>query len=291
MSGRFSGYCIGVDGGGTGCRAAVARADGTIISRGNGGPANVTSNAQEAVANTRTAILQAAENAGLSKADLDGARVHFGLAGVLGQREMDLVAEASPVANARVTDDRAISLAGALGGRNGVLLAIGTGTIIAASRDGRQQFVGGWGLHLDDQGSGAWLGQNLLRDVMLAHDGLAPETDLIRATRATFGGTDDIVRFAATAGPGDYAELAPEIVAAARAGDATALSLMRRGSEYFARALDVLGLGAGDVLCLSGGLGPHYHPYLPELHTRRIEPAAGTALDGAVRLAREAGPG
>ena len=54
-------YAIGIDGGGTSCRAAVADATGRILGRGRAGAANIMSDASGALENivaaTRSAFL------------------------------------------------------------------------------------------------------------------------------------------------------------------------------------------------------------------------------------------
>ena len=41
----------------------------------------------------------------------------------------------------------------------------------------------------------------------------------------------------------------------------------------------------GGLLCLSGGVGPHYAPYLDPDWQARLVTAEGTALEGALALA------
>ena len=70
---------------------------------------------------------------------------------------------------------------------------------------------------------------------------------------------------------------------AAKAGDSAGLSLMWQGATFLRFALDGLGHRAGEPLCLTGGVGVHYAPYLDDLTL--IAPK-GSALDGALALAR-----
>jgi glucosamine kinase len=48
--------CLGVDGGGSGCRAALCDAQGRIVGTGHGGPANATSDFDGACSNIADAI-------------------------------------------------------------------------------------------------------------------------------------------------------------------------------------------------------------------------------------------
>lgn len=287
MNKRTYPFLIGCDGGGTGCRVAVADRDGRVLAECAGGPANVTSDFAGAIANVEAALAGVAARLGMARADLAPAAAHFGLAGVMTPADAARVAAALPFAQCAVTEDRAIALAGALAGADGVLMSIGTGTIIAAQRGAQQIHIGGWGLQLSDQASGAWLGRALLERVLLCHDAMAEHSGLTRAVLDRFDGAPSrIVTFAATARAADYAALAPEIIAAAARGDDTATGLLRSGAEYLARALVVTQFRAQEALCLTGGVGPHYAGYLPAQVQPHIIAPKGSALAGALYLAR-----
>ena len=61
---------------------------------------------------------------------------------------------------------------------------------------------------------------------------------------------------------------------------------MRRGADYLNTTLLVAQLAKDDVICLTGGVGPHYAPYLAAPFQDRICPPQGAALDGALALAQ-----
>jgi glucosamine kinase len=294
-----AGLVIGIDGGGSRCRGAVAGPDGRVLGRGEGGPANVSSDFSGALSSLAEAVARALAAAGRTAEGV--VAVHAGLAGVMRPADGARVAAAltaaalggiSPPGGVTVTDDRPTSVAGALAGRDGALAAVGTGSFVALARGGALRCVGGWGAAVGDQASGAWLGRRLLERTLLWHDGLAPETPLLAATLRGFGGDPvAIVEFAASARPAELAALAPRVADAAEGADAAGSALMQEGADYLARALDALGLSGGEVLCLSGGLGPRYAPHLRADLRARLARPAGDALDGAVRLALRAGAG
>jgi glucosamine kinase len=280
-------FLIGIDGGGTSCRATLlagpdkARYDVVL------GPANVSTDFDAALATINAALAQLAERAGLRMADLSTATAHLGLAGVMSPAIATRVAAHLPFAHVSVTDDRPTTIAGALGEADGALAAIGTGSFIGRQVAGKIHGVGGWGFYIGDQASGAWLLRRCLEEVMLAVDGFAPHTDLSRAILKEHG--DDpgqIVMFSLNSQPSDYARLARDVVAAAEAGDPLGARLMQEGAAYIRRALEVVGWKPSEALCLTGGLGPAYASWLE----RPTVTAKGTALDGALALAaRHAG--
>lgn len=276
---------LGLDGGGSGCRALLWR--GAVIGAGSAGPANASSDPEGAAANLRAAAEAAARDAGLPPAALDAAIGHAGVAGVQSPAQAAWLAARLP-GRCRVTEDRDTAVAGALGATgDGAVAAIGTGSFVALRRDGVLRAAGGWGLALSDNASGGWLGREALAATLAGCDGTGPRSDLTAALLARFGAAQDIAAFAATARPADYAALAPEIVAAAQAGDAVATALIARGADWIEAALAALG-HRDEPICLTGGLAPCYRAALDRPGRRFMAPI-GTPLDGALALARSAG--
>ncbi len=280
---------LGIDGGGTGCRAALWR-DG-LLGQASAGPANMTTDFESGIGNILAAVDAAAAAAGLARSDLGQAIGHAGLAGVLTEAQAARVAARLP-GRCRVTEDRDIAIAGALGPTaDGAVLAIGTGSFVGLRRGGEIRAVGGWGLQLSDQASGGWLGREALAATLEALDGLRPRGGLAETLLRRFGGgAPGIVDFAAGARPADYGALAPIVVAAAEAGDPMAREIVARGAGWIDRALAALGHRDEDLLCLTGGLGPSYRAALQRPGRRFVAPA-GSPLDGALFLARGAAAG
>ncbi|GGF85336.1 glucosamine kinase [Mameliella alba] len=277
-------YLIAVDGGGSGCRAVVASYEGRILGEGRAGPANATSDLVQSIANTRVAIGAALGSAGLEAEGRERFVAHLGLAGALTSEVTSRINRECGLPHATVGDDLETALAGALGSGDGILVSVGTGSVMAGHRSGETSRIGGWGLQVSDQASGAWLGRGLMERVLLCHDGLEAHSDLTASVLAEFGGALEIVAFATGATPGEYATWAPRVVAAADT-DAQAVALMTAGAAYLGRGIGVLDPSGRAPVCLTGGLGPAYGPYLPDLQGRIVQPQ-GTALDGALRLAR-----
>lgn len=280
-------FIIGVDGGGTSCRAALRY--GSVAVERRGGPANVSDFAP-AIATIRDTLLGLAADAGLAPAALGRAQLHLGLAGVTTNEKASRVklalAESLTLGRITVSDDQRTTFVGALGAQDGAVAAIGTGSFVGRQAGGKLRVLGGWGFKLGDQASGAWLGQRLLQEVMLAEDGITDPSGLTRAIMARHGGNPaSVVAFAIAATPPDFATLAPEVASAATAGDAVALRLMGEGAHYIARALASLGWQAAEPVCLAGGIGASYRHHLPAPVIAALRMPLGTALDGALALA------
>ena len=276
---------LGIDGGGTSCRAALiaggARHEVTL------GPANVSTDFDAAIGTIADALGQIARKASLHPDALRDAPAHLGLAGVMSDAIAVRVAAALPLARASVTDDRPTTIAGALGNADGSVAAIGTGSFVGRQHDGRIDGVGGWGFYLGDQAAGAWLMRRCLEQTLLAVDGLRAASPLTDAMLTEHGGDPArIVQFSLTAQPADYARLARHVVAHAGQGDPLGRALLDEGAAYIRAALDRLGWTPGDPLVFTGGLGAAYaaHMGLPATKPK------GTALDGALILARRTAP-
>ncbi|MFY0633388.1 MAG: ATPase [Vannielia sp.] len=276
---------IGCDGGGSGARLALLW-DGRRH-EAKGGPANATSDFAGAVAEVLALLERVAAQAGLAIDALRGVPAHFALAGVVNDEIARAVAAELPLP-AVVEEDRRAAVRGALGAGAGYVAGIGTGSYIA--RQGPEGFasIGGHGLVLGDEASGAWVGRELLRAVIAVADGLAEGSGLTRAVAQEMGGAAGVVGFAASAGPRDFARLAPRVFDAAE--DAVAGQIIARGADYIARGVARLGWQTGDVLCLTGGAGPRYAAALPAGMRAALVPAQGSALEGALALALEQRP-
>jgi glucosamine kinase len=280
-------YLLGIDGGGTGCRAAIANMDGMILAEAQGGPANIATNYTDARANIIAAATQAAALAGLGAGALAQSSAVLGLAGSnLGDYAARL-ADDLPFAANEIVNDSIITLEGAIGGVEGCIAAIGTGSVFAARDANGVRMLGGWGFLLGDDGSGARLGKDLLRLALLVHDGVRPTGSLTRAILDEFNNRpDEIVETAKTWSPGDFGKLAPRIVDAWRSGDEQAAQLLRHHAGLVQDSVDAVGFSPAKAFCVLGGLGHVYLELLDPKYRHAAQPPKGNALTGAVALAQ-----
>jgi len=278
---------LGVDGGGTRCRARLADLTGEILGEAVTGPANIGLGLQESL----TSLLRATGDC-LKQADLDGHEdkiiACLALAGACEPSTL-FRAQSSPLpfCHAIFTSDARAACFGAHPDRDGGIIVVGTGSVGWGIAGGREFRAGGWGFPLSDEGSGAWLGSEVLRHVLRAHDGLGPWTTLLRSTFDEFeADAHAIVRWMRHAGPRDYARLAPRIVAHSERGDAVGRKLLKAAAGHIdVMAARLLELGAVR-LSLMGGLKDKIEPHLSAGTRAHLVPPAGDALAGALELAR-----
>jgi glucosamine kinase len=273
---------LGIDGGGTGCRAAVADGSGRILGTGVSGPANIASD----LAGASRSILEATEQA---LADAGGLAVPgdltagMGLAGANAAGVAERLRANLPFARIRIETDAVAAVKGALGEGDGIVAALGTGSVFASQRGGQIRQVGGWGLILGDEGSGARLGRSLLAAALGAVDGLRAMTPLLAEVVRKYGGAEGVIAFSLAARPAEFAALAPRIVGSE---DPVAQDLMAEAVEDVARSIALLQGDAPLPVTYLGGLGPVYAARLGDRWA--VRKPLGSAIDGALMLARGA---
>ena len=269
---------LGLDGGGTGCRAALADLNGTVIARAEGGPANIASDPDRARDNILSTLMATLRAAG---AEPVGLCLGLGLAGANMAGASARLAAGLPFSRLRIETDAVAAALGALGGADGIVAAIGTGSVFAVVEGGHVRQIGGWGFVLGDEGSGAVIGRAILSAALRADDGHLAMTPLLDRLLREHGGPAGIVAFAQTARPADFGRLAPDVLASP---DPAALAVMTAAAAEVASSIDLLQAGRALPVVFTGGLGP---TYLARLAGRWVtRDAVGTALDGALMLAR-----
>ncbi len=187
---------MGLDGGGSKLRIAITDADLRSLASIESGPANPSVIGHD---NARTLIRDEIAKA-LGQARLQPQEIAAAAIGIAGASNLhsedwllETVAPALPDALIVPSSDLEIALVGALGQRQGILLLAGTGSAVYGVAPGGQRLqIGGWGYLLGDEGSGYWIGSQLLRHVIARHDqGASCEGDaLSRACMDALGLTE-----------------------------------------------------------------------------------------------------
>lgn len=279
-------FVLGIDGGGTSCRAALATVEGTVIGRAKSGAANIRTDLTGARSNIVDAARQAFIAAGQDPELIPQTPAILGLAGAnVGTYRQQLEA-ILPFSTSRVETDAEIALEGAVGSGDGAMAILGTGTAYMARRNGTSRAIGGWGFQVGDQGSGARIGRDLLEQTLLAHDGVRARSPLTDAMMATFrNNPEDVVEFTTNAKPGDFGGFAPKVFEHAEKGDTVANWIVDKAVSDVEASLGALGLPDDAPLCLLGGLAPLYAPRLSARYQALLKPPLDDALGGAVQMA------
>ena len=281
---------LGVDGGGTTCRARLGDMTGAKLGEAIAGPANIRFGLERSFSAILQATTECLVQAGLSSRDCSRITACLALAGA---SEPKYLAAAQnhphPFHRAIVTTDAQAACVGAHGGGDGGNIIVGTGSIGWAERNGVRHRVGGWGWPISDEGSGTWLGHQALCRVLWAYDGRIEWSPLLRALFARFEQDPHaMLQWTLNAAPRDLGSFAPIVVEHAAKNDRVGRELMQTAASHIdAIAKRLIAVGTRQI-ALAGGLSDHVAPWLSTITRSHLVPPKGDALDGALHLARQA---
>ncbi len=280
-------FFLGIDGGGSRCRARIRNTAGKVLGEAVGGSSNIYQNFDGAIANIVATAEDAARQAGVNTTQLHAG---LGLAGVVTSLGVEkIVAAGLPFASVTADNDAYVACIGAFGGGDGGIVIAGTGSIGFALVNGERQMVGGWGFALGDHGSGAWVGHHAVRRAALAIDGLLQPTPLIEEVLTRVGRTRfDVSRWSEKATPKDYGQMAPLVFESASKGDVNGMKIVIEGAAAISNLGRALLARGARQICLLGGLSQVYPPLLDADVKRCLVSPIADALDGAIMMARKA---
>jgi N-acetylglucosamine kinase-like BadF-type ATPase len=243
-------YVLGVDGGGTKTLAIITDEEGRTLGEGLAGPSNpLRVGVSNAAAAVREAVDRACASADVRLTDIVAAEV--GLAGV---RRADLkehmavaLKRSLGINSLEVVTDADIALYGATGGKPGLVLIAGTGSI-CCGKNARRKHVcaGGWGPLAGDEGSGSWIARRALQAVAQATDGRGAATSLGEAACQYFNVATpedlSLAIYAPNMTNERIAGFARHVIGAAQDSDPVASAIITdAGRELAAAACTVIG--------------------------------------------------
>lgn len=275
---------LAIDGGQTATKSLLARADGTVLGSGLGGPSDHF-HIEGGVEKNRRAILGAIDSVLATTGSDPGqiVAIAFGLTGApAGSRAhefvKEIVGERLTPGQITVVPDMVSNLAGASGGEPGVVLIAGGGSIgYGITTDGATAVAGGYGYLLGDEGSAFDIGLRAIAAATRAADLRAEPTTLQAVVKEHFQieRERDLpwVIYRAGFSREQISLLAPKVTAAAQAGDTAAIAILRiAGQELALTALGVIrqlfAPGTPVSVYLTGGVFKSGDLLLEPLRTR-----------------------
>lgn len=283
-------YLIGVDGGGTGTRVAVAQTDGAVLGQGQTGPSALGQGIDTAWQHILLAVNAAFACIGRATPAWSVCAMGAGLSGIHYRPWADEFQAKDPgFAKLVVATDAHTMLLGAHGGQPGAMVAAGTGSVGEVLRiDGSRHEVSGWGFPVGDEGSGAWLGLRAMAIAQQTMDQRRPASPLAAAVQARCGTSREALQaWCAAARQFEYAQLARLVFDCAPV-DPAANDLLIQA----AAALDTIALamdpGGTLPLALCGSIGQQLKPHLTRTTLARCVDARFDAPYGALLLVRKA---
>ena len=276
---------LGIDGGGTKCKARLEDAQGNLLAEAIAGPANAARNLTGSV----KAVLEASEKA-IAKANIKGLtlnQIHagIGLAGInIPQVKQAFLKQSLPFASWHITTDLHIACLGAHLGQDGAIVIVGTGSSGVAIHNDQQFEMGGHGFVVGDKGSGAWLGKMAISHCLETLDGITPNNLLSKQVINLLDcdSAYDLVNLTLEAKPVLFASVAPLIFQLAANQQEDALLLVNQAATYINKICHRLLSGNLHRLSLIGGITQPLTPYLDSQLQAIIRPAQATPEQGAI---------
>ncbi|HUD30715.1 MAG TPA: BadF/BadG/BcrA/BcrD ATPase family protein [Novosphingobium sp.] len=280
-------YFLGIDAGGSNCRARLIDAQGAVIGQGRSGTANARIGIEALYETLLETADQAVAEAGLSVEQRATIRAGMGIAGITRPGLREALAELDfGFAGVNYATDAAIANLGAHGGQDGAILIIGTGSAAQLRIDGHEFTIGGYGFPISDEGSGAALGLSAMRHALRALDGRTRRTPLSAAVTERFGhDTAQAIAWMDSATPRDYGLFAPLVMDYAEADDVIARSIVENAAGHIERFIETIFERGANRCTLVGGLAPRMSRWLRARTVERLSEPLGDSLDGALRLA------
>lgn len=230
-------YFLGVDGGQSATTALIGDESGRIAGFGFGGPCNHVG-AEGGREKFIRAIRECLGNAGFSARDTRFSAACLGFSGGPADKEA-ILREILSAATLVVTSDYDIALSGATGGKPGIIVIAGTGSIaFGRNAGGRTARAGGWGYIFGDEGGGFDIVRQALRAALRAEEGWGPPTALLSLLLAETGASsaNELAhRFYTTEYPRPRIAAYSKLVdRAANEGDAVARAILENAGRQLA---------------------------------------------------------
>ncbi len=240
---------IAIDGGGTKTRGIIRR-HGEVVARTIHGTTRIGAvGVGESSERLLNVVSDLCELSSIDSAELDA--VIIGLAGVWldeeKRRSAQLIKTLARTQNILlndllVTSDAELALEGAFGDENGIILIVGTGSI-GLGKIGKDKLIrcGGWGIELDDEGSGAWIGREGLTAIVRSIDGRGKKTKLTEQFAELNPMIDlkqprTIVKAYAERSF-EYHMLSPIVMKCAEEGDEVCVNIIKESSKHLIELL------------------------------------------------------
>lgn len=298
---------IGIDGGGTRTRGYLYK-NNEVIAKAFAGTTRVgTVGVGESCERLLNVIQDLCVQIDIDSVELDA--VVIGLAGVWLEEEkkrsthlMKTLARGQKITlnDLTVISDAELALEGAFDGGDGIVMIVGTGSIGLFKNGKEITRCGGWGIELDDEGSGAWIGKEGLTAIVRSIDGRGNQTALTKLFAESIPNIDlnnprSIVKSYAE-GSFQYHMLTPLVMRCAEDNDPVCLEIIQRSSYHLMELLEALIKDSKSKkidVALMGGIIEN-NTLLAKLLFERIDAhkvlnrieAKGTALDGALSIGK-----
>jgi glucosamine kinase len=283
-------YFVGIDGGGSKCKAVVVSEDNIVLGTGISGPGNPLYGFEQATDSITASVLFALEDAGLNDLPLGNLIAGVGLAGLNLPLLFDqMSAWQHPFKDLFLATDLFIACLGAHQGGEGAVMITGTGSCGFSYVDGHPFVIGAHGFPHGDKGSGAWFGLQAAKHVLLSIDGILAPTIMTDRLLKILNCKNDIALVEVIAGQSAtfYGKLAHLVFDAAEQEDEIAKRIVDEGANYIDNMANTLLSKNPPRISMIGGLTPRLKPWLSESTRSKLSKPLSPPEIGSVLFARE----
>lgn len=286
---------LGIDGGGTKCKAVLMDQNNNILGIGMSGPGNPIYGleiAQKSIVESAALALKNAseKHEDLRKVGLNNITAGIGLAGVNVPQMYKLMTKwKSPFKSKYLTTDLFIACLGAHNGNDGAVMICGTGSCGFSYVNGSSKVVGSHGFPQGDKCSGAWFGLKAVEAVLLSLDKMAKTTSITHHLLKSLNvdSADGIVEKVASKTSSTFAGLAHTVFCATKEGDEVALSILEEGAKYINDMAKLLNQTSPPSISFIGGMAKSITPFLDKSLINKLRPPLYPPEVGAVLYARQ----
>lgn len=179
-------YFLAVDGGATKTSLVIRTTDGQSVFEKTSTSSNYHAIGKEKVEKLFHSLLKEAyESTHIKNIDV----AVFAIAGIDTKYDLDIVSNIVEKScnissfhfnKVIVENDVEVTLIGLTKGKPGALIISGTGAICFATDGNSTVRTGGWGHRAGDEGSGHWIGQQILRSIFQHEDGRKPQSTILK---------------------------------------------------------------------------------------------------------------
>lgn len=233
---------IGVDGGGSNSKLAVADSELNILHQAEGGPTNFLKiGIDEAVKNLGNLLAPIINKFADSYSCCVIGTAGAGRKEDASQLENELKKHLRNVNQIKVVSDAKITLTGAFENSNGAILIAGTGSILFYKNSNSVKRIGGFGRILGDEGSGYAIGKAALNHLAKVFDGRDSKSNLSEMLIEDYSlnSGDELIREVYKHNF-DIASVARNVIDSAEKGDKIAREILESESSQLIQHIDTL---------------------------------------------------
>lgn len=284
-------FFLGIDGGGTKCKARLENQQGELLGEVITGPANAARDLTgtiDSIEEACNSLLSLGSNPHLRRENIHAG---IGLAGVNIPSVREQVLDwQHGFASMRLATDLHIACLGAHAGKDGAIIITGTGSSGASIIEDQYLEIGGHGFVVGDTASGAWLGKKAIAHTLESLDLLCPSSTLATQVMAFLNckTSVELVRLTINAAPRFFAQLAPLVLQNAEQKEPVATALVETGAQYINKMAQRLLSTKPPGLSIIGGVSQHLIKWLDSDVQSHINQPIHTPEVGAIYLAKSA---